>query len=372
MIIDRLHPFPAKIKERVLLSKPGSSKKTFHIVLDIKDSGMTFKVGDAIGIYPHNDPALVQKILKALNADPKTPVIHPRTREKLLLSTFFSEKVNLARLTSGLIKLCAPYNETLLFLLDDKTALLDYVHSHDLLDFLTDVDTSSISIQDICAQINPLLPRFYSIASSPKHASKEIHLTVALTSFEHQGEVRYGVASNFLCHLAKEEETLIPSYIQPTPHFTLPQDLKASIIMVGPGTGVAPFRGFLQERVRVNAPGRNWLFFGERNRALDFYYEDFWTQLSLQNKLRLDTAFSRDQKEKIYVQHRLLEQGKEIWQWLEEGAFFYICGDADPMAKEVEAALVTIAETHGHMTEHESREYLKHLRAEKRLLVDVY
>ncbi len=372
MIIDRLHPFPAKIKERLLLSKPGSSKKTFHIVLGLKDSHITFKVGDAIGIYPHNDPAVVQRILQLLNVDPKTSVVHPRTQEKLSLHTFLTEKANLGRLTSGFIKLYAPYNAKFLHLLDDKTALLDYCHSHDILDFLTEIGKSSLSPQDICSQLSPLLPRFYSVASSPKHDPEEIHLTVALTSFEHKGEVRYGVASNFLCHLAKEEETFIPSYIQPTPHFTLPQDQQASIIMVGPGTGVAPFRGFLQERVMLNAPGKNWLFFGERNRNLDFYYEDFWTPLISQNKLRLDTAFSRDQQEKIYVQHKLLEQGKEVWKWLQEGAFFYICGDADPMAKDVEAALVTITETHGNMGEHEAREYLKHLRADRRLLVDVY
>ncbi len=370
MIIDRLHPFPAKIKERFLLTKPGSSKTTFHVVLDLKDSHITFKVGDAMGIYPHNDPLTTQRILQLLHASPEAPIIHPRTQETLSLKTFLSEKVNLARLTSGFMKLI-PHNTKIKALLEDKTSLLEYCHTHDVLDFLTEFKDEKISLQDLCNQFSPLLPRFYSIASSPKHSPEEIHLTVSLTSYEHKGEVRKGVASNFLCYLA-EKTTPIPSYIQATPHFTLPEDPKASIIMVGPGTGVAPFRAFLQERLALNAPGKNWLFFGERNSHLDFFYEDFFQSLVDQKKLTLTTAFSRDQEQKIYVQHKLLEQGKEIWQWLQEGAFFYICGDADPMAKDVEAALVSITERYGNFSEHEAREYLKHLRAEKRLLVDVY
>lgn len=375
MIIDRLHPFPAKIKERFLLTKPGSSKTTFHVVLDLKDAHLSFKVGDALGIYPHNDPLLVQKMLQLLQEDPQTPVIHPRTQETLSLKVFLSEKVNLARLTSGFIKVMAqalPDNTKLKELLADKTSLLEYCHSHDTLDLLTEFKAENLPLQEFCAQFSPLLPRFYSVASSPKYNPEEIHLTVALTSYEHRGVIRHGVASHFLCSLAQEQITPIPSYIQATPHFTLPEDQKAPIIMVGPGTGVAPFRGFLQERLALNSPGKNWLFFGERNRHSDFFYEDFWQSLVAQKKLRLDAVFSRDQEKKIYVQHKLLEEGQEIWQWLQEGAFFYICGDADPMAKDVEAALVTITERYGNLSEHEAREYLKNLRAEKRLLVDVY
>lgn len=372
MIIDRLHPFSAKIKERSLLTKPGSSKKTFHVVLDLANSPITFKVGDAIGIYPHNDPIVVQRVLQTLKTNAETPIIHPRTQESLSLKKFLSEKVNLARLTSGFIKLYAPHHSKLVALLEDKTALLDYCHTHDTLDFFTEFDNSAISLQEICAQFSPLLPRFYSVASSLAYHPNEVHLTVALTSFEHKGELRQGVASHFLCHLAEETTTPIPCYIQPTPHFTLPLDPHASLIMVGPGTGVAPFRGFLQERLALKSPGKNWLFFGARHRHLDFFYEDFWQTLIDQKKLRLDLAFSRDQEKKVYVQHKLLEHGKEVWQWLQDGAYFYICGEADPMAKDVEAALVDIAEKHGHLNEHESREYLKHLRAVKRLLVDVY
>jgi sulfite reductase (NADPH) flavoprotein alpha-component len=314
-------------------------------------------------------------MLQLLEEDPLTPVIHPRTKETLSLKVFLSEKVNLPRLTSGFIKVIAqalPYNTKLKELLADKTSLLEYCHSHDTIDLLTEFRTTKLPLQELCEQFSPLLPRFYSIASSPKHNPEEIHLTVGLTSYEHRGVIRHGVASHFLCHLAQEQTTPIPSYIQATPHFTLPKDPKAPIIMVGPGTGVAPFRGFLQERLALDSPGKNWLFFGERNRHSDFFYEDFWQSLVAQKKLQLDAVFSRDQEKKIYVQHKLLEQGQEIWQWLQEGAFFYICGDADPMAKDVEAALVTITERYGNFSEHEARKYLKHLRAEKRLLVDVY
>jgi sulfite reductase (NADPH) flavoprotein alpha-component len=221
-------------------------------------------------------------------------------------------------------------------------------------------------------QFAPLLPRFYSVASSPKTHPDEVHLTVALSTYDHHGELRYGVASHFLCHIAEENATAIPSYVQPTPHFTLPHNHEAHIIMIGPGTGVAPFRGFLHERLAHNAPGKNWLFFGERHRAFDFFYEEFWTSLVGQNKLRLDLAFSRDQEDKQYVQHRLTENGKELWSWLQEGAYLYLCGDADPMAKEVEATLLQIFKEHGNLAEADAKAYLKSMRHERRYLIDVY
>jgi sulfite reductase (NADPH) flavoprotein alpha-component len=180
------------------------------------------------------------------------------------------------------------------------------------------------------------------------------------------------VGSHFLCHQAAIESTPIPIYVQPSNHFTLPEDPATPIIMIGPGTGIAPFRAFLQERIASQAPGLNWLFFGERNQATDFYYADFWLELEKQGRLRLDLAFSRDQKEKIYVQHKLLEQKKSIWNWIEKGAMLYVCGDAEEMAKDVEWALKEIVQEEGKMIEEDARKFLKTMRAEKRYLLDVY
>jgi sulfite reductase (NADPH) flavoprotein alpha-component len=195
---------------------------------------------------------------------------------------------------------------------------------------------------------------------------------VTISSYTHRHELRYGVASHFLCHLAEVDKTTIPCYVQPAAHFSLPADDQAHLIMIGPGTGVAPFRGFLQERIARNAAGKHWLFFGERHRDFDFYYEEFWNDLVRQEKLALDLAFSRDQNDKVYVQHKLYEKGAEIWSWLNQGAIFYVCGEADPMGKDVEAALHRICEDFGRLSAEESKAFVKQLRAQKRYLADIY
>jgi sulfite reductase (NADPH) flavoprotein alpha-component len=225
--------------------------------------------------------------------------------------------------------------------------------------------------QELAGLLGPLLPRFYSIASSPVCHPHEIHLTLAITELSLGGVNYPGVCSHYLAEqlqLGDQFEVTLKS----VDHFTLPNDPNVPIIMVGPGTGIAPYRGFMQERHATDAPGANWLFFGERQRASDFFYQDFWTQLEQQNRLRLDLAFSRDQAHKIYVQHRMLERGEELWQWLQQGAILYVCGDAKRMAPEVEATLHQIAQHHGKMDAQAAFGYLKTLRREKRYLRDVY
>ena len=199
----------------------------------------------------------------------------------------------------------------------------------------------------------------------------EVHLTVALLKYTHQGIVRTGVCTQYLCEQAPLYESVIPIYVQPHHGFTLPSE-QVPIIMIGPGTGIAPFRAFMQERAAKQASGNNWLFFGECHRTHHFFYESFWTDLIDQGKLRLDAAFSRDQEHKVYVQHRMLEQGSEILNWLDQGAHLYVCGDAQRMAKDVEHALLQIFQMHGNKSEEESKQYLKALRTEKRYLRDVY
>lgn len=357
MTYHRTHPFPAKIKDRYPLTKAGSTKSTYHVTLDIAGSGLSYKTGDSVGIYASNDPAFVARILTALRLDPATPILHPRTGHPFTIKEYLESQANLARVTTSLMKQFDPST--------DPTAM-------DVLDLALQFGHLPFDLTQFITALSPLLPRFYSVASSQTEHSDEIHLLVSLTTFEHGSELRYGVASHFLCHRAQVGDTILPSYIQPTTHFTLPESHETPIIMVGPGTGVAPFRAFLQERLYHNAPGKNWLFFGERNQKTDFFYEEFWTSLAAQNKLTLDLAFSRDQEHKLYVQHRLLEKGSEIWSWLEKGALFYVCGDADPMAKEVEAAILQICTAHGNLSEGDAKAYLKKLRHEKRYLADVY
>ena len=365
---NRLNPFSARIKDRYPLTKPGSTKETHHVVLDLKNSQLSFKVGDSLGIYGDNDPGLVDRIIAALRLSPETPIIHPRTQETLTLKQFLTQKANISRLTSSFLRVF----QDPAHLLQNKIALDHYLATNDVLDFLAEFAHLPFSLPDLIAAFSPLLPRFYSVASSLLTHPDEVHLTVAVSSYTHRNEIRYGVASHFLSHLAQVDETPIPCYVQPSPHFTLPQDDAIHLIMVGPGTGVAPFRGFLQERVSRSAAGKHWLFFGERHREHDFFYEDFWNNLVNQDKLSLDVAFSRDQNDKVYVQHKLFEKGAEIWTWLQEGAHFYVCGEADPMAKDVEATLQKICQEFGQLSPEASHAYIKQLRSSKRYLTDIY
>jgi sulfite reductase (NADPH) flavoprotein alpha-component len=303
-------------------------------------------------------------------------VIDSRSKETLPLRSFLLSKANLSRLTSSFLNLFLPHDPhnslQQLFQKENKPQLLDYLASHHPLDILELYPEAKIPLQELVAQFGPLLPRFYSVASSPKMVPQEIHLTVGLTDFMHKGEKRYGVASHFLCNLAAINKTDVSFYVQSGQHFTLPDNPDAPIILIGPGTGIAPYRAFLQERLVLRHEGKNWLFFGERNKKTDFFYEEFWNELCAQKKLRLDLAFSRDQQEKIYVQHKMEEQASDLWAWIQEGAYLYVCGDATQMAKDVEASLIKIISEQGKMSLDDAKAYLKSLRAQKRYLLDVY
>jgi sulfite reductase (NADPH) flavoprotein alpha-component len=350
---SRTQPYIARIKERTLLTGPTSSKQTFHIVLDISGAPFPFKVGDSIGVIPTNDPAIVDKILHLCNATGFEEVFDPRTNTPYLFRDYLLHKANISRLNTTLLKL--------FHLEKTEASLLEILEQH----------KCTVSPGELCKPLMPLMPRFYSIASSPRVFPDEIHLTVVITHYTINGRTHTGVGSHFLCQQAAIESTPIPIYVQPSHHFTLPHEA-AAIILIGPGTGIAPFRAFLQERLATQAPGLNWLFFGERNRATDFYYSDYWLELEAHGRIRLDTAFSRDQAEKIYVQHKMLEQKKSLWSWLQQGSYLYVCGDAQRMAKDVDATLQQIAREEGNLNEEEARKYIKSLRTEKRYLLDVY
>lgn len=352
---NRSNPFSSRILDRALLTSSGSTKKTYHLSLDLAGSGISYNPGDSVAILPENDPADVESFLTVLRWTGEEEIFDPRSQTHLSLYNYLLHRANLQKPSPALLRLLtlAPEEKTPLELLSDRTEI-------------------ALSLHEIPTLLLPLLPRFYSIASSQHLFPSELHMTIASVSYLANGRIRHGVGTHFLCERALVETTPISLYIQPSHGFALPTDPNSSIILVGPGTGVAPYRAFLQERLYKNTPGRNWLFFGERHREHDFYYADFWLELEKQKRLRLDLAFSRDGEEKVYVQHKMWEHRKDLWAWIEDGAYFYVCGDAKEMAKDVETMLQKIAAIEGGLSEEEARRKIKSLRVEKRYLADVY
>lgn len=379
-LYSRKNPAFISISERILLTKPESTKKTFHLVLDIHNTAITFKPGDAIAIYPENDPLIALEISQFLQQDLDQQVYYARSNKALSLYELLVKKVNTSRLTSNILKTFCAHTQNSqekqrleeLLHPQSKEHLTQYLTQTDLIDFLKTYDATNIPLEKFCENLSPLLPRFYSIASSQLAYPHRLELTVVLVEYKKNNRTQYGTGSHFLCNLAKLEETKLAVYIQPTTDFTLPEDPTAPVIMVGPGTGVAPFRGFIQERIIKGHTGKNWLFFGERNRKYDFFYQDFWENLVATKKLNLDLAFSRDQEDKVYVQHKLLMQAQEIWRWLQEGAYFYLCGDAKQMSKDVEKTLEQIICSQGQISQEEALSYVKALKKQKRYVKEVY
>uniref|UniRef100_UPI0037C7C38C sulfite reductase flavoprotein subunit alpha n=1 Tax=Prosthecobacter sp. TaxID=1965333 RepID=UPI0037C7C38C len=327
-------PFPAKLIANVPLNSRGSSKDTRHIGFSLTGSDLTYEVGDALGVFVQNCPEVVDAIIAAHAFDPQAVVALPAGGS-------------------------APLREALI-----KHYEVRSLHGMG--------PEANLALAAFVENLRKLQPRLYSIASSIKKHENEVHLCVAAVRYSTDGVAHKGVASTFLAdRLPLEETTGI--YFHAANHFRLPADLTRPVIMVGPGTGIAPFRAFLEEREATQATGKNWLFFGDQKRASDFLYHDQiieWVQKG--HLTRLDTAFSRDQEEKIYVQTRMLQAASELWQWLEEGAHFYVCGDAKRMAKDVDDALHSIIQTAGGKTAEEAAAYVNQMKKEKRYARDVY
>ena len=342
------HLFLARLKERYVLNKPGSTKQTYHISLDIEGSGIEHAPGDILAIMPSNHPNDVANLLSHFDCPSDSPIIDPKSKKLIALHDFLTKRVNLNRVPKKLL---------------DHLGIQESFP--DLTSCLKQVGQYKDSIEKFCTLCAPMLPRFYSIASAQTALPNQVDLLVS--TFTHTVGDREipGVGSDFLCHQV-DESTSIPLYHQATKHFLLPVDPYTPIIMVGPGTGVAPYRAFLQQR--QGGPGKNWLIFGERHSQYDFYYEKYFKDLETQGELILDTAFSRDSKQKVYVQHKLLENKDRLWQWLESGAILYICGDAKRMAKDVMKTLEEIVVENSS----DPAGYIKSMRKEKRLLLDVY
>jgi sulfite reductase (NADPH) flavoprotein alpha-component len=377
---NKSHPFLSRIKDRFLLCKPGSVKETQHVVLDLHGSGLTYEVGDSLGIFAIHDSALVKLTIHALRATGHEEIQEKNSETKVSLTEFLTRKANITEISRKLITEVAQRQTNsqkkkhFEFLLaeENKDAFKEYQASHQLWDFLSENEEVVFDLQEICHLLKPMLPRFYSIASSMKAVGEEVHLTVAHLSYHTNGHLRQGVCTHYLCHLTPLHESIVPIFIQPSHGFSLPQDQNVPIIMVGPGTGIAPFRAFMQERMALNSSAKHWLFFGECHHEYEYFYEDYWKDLQSQGSLRLDLAFSRDQEHKVYVQHKMLEQASDLFQWLEEGACLYVCGDAHRMAKDVDAVLHQIIREEGKRDEKEAKLYIKELKSQKRYLRDVY
>lgn len=370
-IYSKKNPFSGTLLASQKITGRDSVKDIRHIEISLEDSGIQYQAGDALGVYFLNDADMVTRVIAAYGLDADASVtIGEHT---LSLGHALTEKCELTLSYPTFVKALADTTNDpgLVALLADKTALREYLVPRQIVDIAIDYPVA-ITAQQLVDACRPLTARLYSIASSQSEVEDEVHLTVALVEYDAHGFTHQGGASGFLS-TRLEEGAAVKVYVESNDNFRLPADPNTPVIMVGPGTGIAPFRAFMQERDAQDAQGNNWLFFGNPNFTQDFLYQTEWqgyVKSGLLSKVSL--AFSRDQAEKVYVQHRLVEQGAEVYKWLEQGAHFYVCGDANHMAKDVEQALLDIYQTHGKQTADEAKKSLLALRKAKRYQKDVY
>ncbi|MEW9799606.1 assimilatory sulfite reductase (NADPH) flavoprotein subunit [Alteromonas sp. CYL-A6] len=364
-------PFKASLLTSQKITGRDSVKDIRHIEIDLSDSGIQYQPGDALGVWFKNAPSLVEAFLTTLSLNGDETVTVQDTSMTLREALTSRLELTLSYPTFVKTYQAATQSEALAALLADKAKLRTYLESRQIIDVVRD-HPGAISAQQLVDALRPLTPRLYSIASSQREVEEEVHLTVAHVDYQAFGYRHQGGASGFLCEYL-EDDAEVEVYVEANNNFRLPDNPATPVIMVGPGTGIAPFRAFLQERDAQEAEGKNWLFFGNPHFTQDFLY-----QVEIQDYVkrgvldRVSLAFSRDQQDKIYVQHRLLEQGKEVYDWLEAGAHFYVCGDAMHMAKDVENALIEIIKTHGKKDEKAAKAYVVELRKAKRYQKDVY
>jgi sulfite reductase (NADPH) flavoprotein alpha-component len=377
-VYNRANPYKARLTANYSLSGEGSNKDTRHFVVHLGASGISYVPGDSLGVVPRNFPKVVDELLPHLGIDPATTVEQPTGTvglRDLLIHGYILNRVSKKFVKAVLERLPEGSKKTSLAeIVGSEEAFEDYVFTRDYTDVLIEYPVK-FAAAEFLPLANKVAPRLYSIASSPKAHPGEVHLTVAVVKYHTHGRDKYGLASGYLAHGQELDKDEIPVYIQATKHFHMPPP-DAPMIMVGPGTGIAPFRAFLEEREIDGAKGKSWLFFGDQKRASDFLYEAQLLDLQRKGVLtKLDTAFSRDQAEKIYVQNRMHENAAELWSWLkDDGAYFYVCGDAKRMAKDVHQMLITIAQEQGGLSPEAAKEYIEvtFAKTEKRYLKDVY
>ena len=368
------NPLSAELITKKQLTQQGSSKETYHYELSLKESGEKYDAGDALNVIAVNREALVTELLAIFNASSEQ--LEPYKGESLTLTKIFTEMLEIRTPSKEFIAELAmrsgDENLTSLVNSDNKAALNDFLWAKDTIDLLKLYPQAQFSVAEFIALSKPLAARAYSISSSNKHHDQQVHLTVANVRYSGNDRNHHGVCSTFLADIAHVGDK-VNCYFAPNKSFSVPSDTNAPMIMVGPGTGIAPFRAFLEERIATEAKGDNWLFFGDRNSKTDFLYQDEIEAMQTSGLLtRLDLAFSRDQAQKIYVQDRMLENAKELFAWLERGAYFFICGDAYRMAKDVDKALHKIIAEQGDLSADAAEDYINQLKKHKRYVRDVY
>jgi sulfite reductase (NADPH) flavoprotein alpha-component len=378
---SRKNPFLAELTRHDRLTGEGSAKDTRHFALSLTGSGLSYAPGDSLGVFGRHSPELVEEVIGLLGFNGGTEVSNPKgqttTLRQALLRDYTVNRANRKMMAALAERI--PQGEQrnrLMELVDNSDALSEYIDTRDYVDILKEFDEARFhSPAAFLSQLSPVVPRLYSIASSLQAHPGEVHLCITVVRYETHGRPKKGLASGFFADHSDLFVKNIPIYVQESRSFRLPQDGSKDIIMCGPGVGLAPFRAFLEQRLLDGATGRNWLFFGEQHQATDFLYGEQLLGYQRQGTLHhLDLAFSRDQSYKIYVQNRMHEQAKELWSWLQNGAYFYVCGDARHMAKDVHQALIEIAQKQGGLTAEAAAEYVNVtlMKTEKRYLRDVY
>ena len=368
---SKSNPYASELLVNRLMTE-GSDKETRHFELSLKGSELEYLPGDSLGVLPTNCEEVVEDLLAAVGLTGSEQV--QVGEDDITLKDALINRLACTVLSKIQIK---KFNEFAqsdklndLLQIANKDSLVDYMWGRELIDLFLEFPQSGISAQDFVGLLRPMPPRLYSIASSLSAHPEEVHLTVAVVNYVGHGRERKGVCSSYLAERVGDS---IPCYLHPNKNFKLPEDSSTPIIMVGPGTGIAPFRAFIEERKATGASGKNWLFFGDRSQKTDYLYGDEWESYQKDGILNeLGLAWSRDQNEKVYVQHKMIEKGYQLWSWLNDGAVFYVCGDASRMAKDVDQALRTIAQEEGAMSEEDAGSWVKALQKERRYLKDVY
>ncbi len=373
---SRTNPFKAEVLENINLNGRGSNKETRHLEISLEGSGFTFEPGDSLGIFPENDPELVKLLIEVMKWNPDEMVMVNKQKDVLSLKEALTSFFEITVLTKPLLEKAAELstNKDLRELLstDNEEKFKSYINGRDLLDLVRDFGPWNGSSQEFVAILRKIPPRLYSIASSFSANPDEVHLTIGTVRYETHGRERNGVCSVLTAERLHPGDTL-PIYIQRNQNFKLPKSPDTPIIMIGPGTGVAPFRSFMQEREEQRAKGKSWLFFGDQHFVTDFLYQTEWQKWVREGVLtKMAVAFSRDTNEKVYVQHRLLEHSKELFDWLQAGAVVYICGDKKHMAHDVHHSFLEIIEKEGNMSPKKAEAYLTDMQQQKRYQRDVY
>ncbi|AGN87319.1 NADPH-dependent assimilatory sulfite reductase flavoprotein subunit [Enterobacter sp. R4-368] len=364
-------PLSASLSVNQKITGRNSEKDVRHIEIDLGDSGLRYQPGDALGVWYQNDPALVKELVELLWLKGDEPVtVNGKTLPLAeALQWHFELTVNTANIVENYATLTR--SESLLPLVGDKAQLQHYAATTPIVDMVR-FSPAQLDADALIGLLRPLTPRLYSIASSQAEVESEVHITVGVVRYDVEGRARAGGASSFLADRV-EEEGEVRVFIEHNDNFRLPANPQTPVIMIGPGTGIAPFRAFMQQRAADEAPGKNWLFFGNPHFTEDFLYQIEWQRYVKEGVLnRIDLAWSRDQKEKVYVQDKLREQGAELWRWINDGAHIYVCGDANRMAKDVEQALLDVIAEFGGMDTEAADEFLSELRVERRYQRDVY